>query len=207
MPTVSFRLDEDEVEDLDAEADQEDESRAAYLRDIIRSRDDTIHDAAELYNENEDLRERNQELEAKVADLQKQIGLLQDSDAEQYKREVDAQLDKFDRRLDDFEDKISSAYRQIREQRPTDESEMYRKKTKVLQREIKRMEDHRDDLAAERNSAQNRVDNHLQTINSKVMDIHDKSERLKRIEYWSRPIWRRIPIKLRYEWGRLKSKL
>lgn len=206
MPTVSFRMDEDEVERLDEEADQEGESRAQYLRDIIHARNDSIHDAAELYQENEELRERNQELEAKVTELQKQVGLLQNSDAEQYKQEVEEQLNLFHGHLDHFEEKIKESYRNLREQEPTNRTEMYRTRKEMLKREIKRMEDHRDDLAAERNKAQNRVDNHLRQMNGKIMDLHDERERLERIEYWSKPIWRRIPIKLRHEWEKLKSR-
>jgi len=207
MPTVSFRMDDDEVDRLDEEADQEGESRAQYLRDIIHARDDTVHDAAELYQENESLQERNQELEAKVAELQKQVGLLQNSDAEQYKREVNSQLNGFHKRLDDFESKIAESYRNLRNQTSKETVHSYQMNKKTLRREIKRMEDHRDDLSSERDKANRRVDKYLRDINRSVDDLHDERERLERIEYWSKPIWRRIPIKVRYELGQLKSKL
>jgi len=175
MPTVSFRMDEDEVERLDEEADEEGESRAQYLREIIHARDNSIHDAAELYQENESLQERNNELEQKVTELQKQVGLLQNTDAEQYKKEVESQLNQFHGHLDYFEEKIKESYRDLKHEPPSNRTERFRKRAKSLEREVKRMEDHRDDLAGQRNRAENRVDKHLRQMNGKIMDLHGRS--------------------------------
>lgn len=58
MKTVTVRLDEEEVEDLDEEAENQDISRSEYIRAILEARHDTEQEIQQLKTDNERLQRK-----------------------------------------------------------------------------------------------------------------------------------------------------
>ncbi|WP_227380121.1 plasmid mobilization protein [Haladaptatus halobius] len=63
MKGFSIRFPEDELETLDAEADEQNLSRSEYVRELFRNRDGDSDELAELRDELERLREKHKQLQ------------------------------------------------------------------------------------------------------------------------------------------------
>lgn len=73
MQQITVRLAEDDIEELDAEADERGDSRSEYIREIIASRHDDAEEVARLQAEVADYEDEVTHLQAKVDDLQRQL--------------------------------------------------------------------------------------------------------------------------------------
>ncbi|GAA0252636.1 ribbon-helix-helix protein, CopG family [Haladaptatus pallidirubidus] len=91
MPNVSVRIDDERREELDELADNARLSRAEYIRDALRVREE-YYEIREKYNELQDehelLRSNNEELQDEYAELHEEYDELQ-SEYEEVKQELE----------------------------------------------------------------------------------------------------------------------
>ena len=77
MRPVSFKLEEEMIDDLDAEADERDLTRSQYVRRILDARHETAADSREE-NESESVEEEIEILDEKMTDLSERVEELEE---------------------------------------------------------------------------------------------------------------------------------
>jgi len=160
MPTVSFRVDEDEKEALEAEARKRGISRSKHLKQIIQRRGQGDVDREELQKEIERL-ERELEEVTQQRDLARhQLSVVSDTPVNQY-------VDATNEMLEDFRETVMDELREMKKSHQSRELKLERQKRKSRELDIKRLENHRDDLAGER-------DRIFATKNNRLGDIVDR---------------------------------
>lgn len=185
MPTVSFRVDEEEKEALEAEARKRGISRSKYLKQLIQRRGQGDADREELQEKIERL-ERDLEEVTQQRDLaQHQLSVVTDTPVQTYVDEVNKSLKEFRHEfLNEIDEKTTnnSSDKHLKEQ------------LQMKDVEIDRLEETIEDLKLHRNTAiqarEDRIEDLIDRIDWMDAQIHEmRKPRRKKAAEWFWTHW------------------
>lgn len=143
--TVTFKLPDDEVDALDQEADDKNQNRSEYLREIIRKRDVDIEseldeqgltkaDRDRMEDRIEQLESANSGLQSKVRSLRDENEAIKDTFADEHEKAIRAGLSEMEETLTEEVQELNERDKRLRA-----ENEQLRESVKEIAAELKEL--------------------------------------------------------------------